>query len=259
MKTNTFKTLLGSALVTGALIALPTSAFALDASTTASMHINKNGIVRVVNAEVTSVSGNLITAVTRFKDTLANWVFTTNASTTIKVGAGATSTPAGIQVGDKISVAGALTSFGSTLGVNATKVLDLTTFASWKGKTGTVTSINNVNGTFVIDAGDKNFTVQTNASTTWATGATTTASFANLTIGTKVKVRGMLNTDKTVLTASSVTLSPVRVEVKKENNGSSHGLKNGHKDKEDRDNPGKHNGFLKLKSDLGFGLGLGDR
>ena len=257
MKTNTFKTLLGSITVAGALIALPTSAFALDASTTASMQINKNGIVRVVNAEVTSVSGNIITAVTNFKNSLANWVFTTNASTTIKTGIGATSTPSVVKVGDKISVAGALTAFGSTLSVNATKVLDITALASWRGMSGTVTSINATTGTFVIKSGDKTVTVQSNASTTWMTGATTTTPFTNLQIGAKVKLVGTLNADRTVITASKVTINPVKIEdtKKKENKGSSHGLKNGWKDKEDRDNSGEHKGFLNLKSDFNFGLG----
>jgi hypothetical protein len=247
MKTTTFKTLLGTLTLAGVLVALPTGAFAAEASTTSALQINKNGIARVVNAEVTSVSGNLISAVTHFKDTLASWVFTTNASTTIRTGAGATSTTSGIAVGDKISVAGALTSFGSTLGVTATRILDVTKLASWKGTSGTIQSINTTNGTFVVKLENRTVSVQTNATTTWATGATSTAAFANLTVGAKVKVTGMLNADKTILTASKVVVSPAKTDSKKESGDNDK--------KENKSNNGKHNGLLKLNSGLHLGWG----
>ncbi len=255
MKITTLKTLLGSLTVAGALVAFPLSASAAGATTTSSLHIGKNGVVHVVNAEVTSVSGNIINAVTYFKNTLATWAFTTNASTTIRVGTGATTTPSSIQIGDRIGVAGALTSFGSTIGVNATKILDLTAIASLRGTTGTVKTINTSNGTFVMTVGNKDITVQTNASTTWATKATTTLSLANLAVGTKVRVAGRLNPEHTILTASKVSIVPVKKEDdRKDNKGSFHGLKNGQKDKEDRDNSGEHNGFLKLRTGLGLDL-----
>lgn len=252
MKTNTFKTLLGTLAIAGALAAVPMSAFAADATSTGAVRINSNGSVRVVNAEVTSVTGNLISAITHFKDTLASWVFTTNASTTFRLGAGATTTPAGIptgiSVGDKISVSGALTSFGSTLGVTAAKVLDLTTRAFARGTTGTVQSINATTSTFVLLANGKNVTVQTSASTTWATGATTTGSLANVTVGAKVKVLGTFNADKTVLTASKVTINPGNV--KKEDKNDDKSNKTGNKENEDknddngnRGNSGKNNGL----------------
>lgn len=260
MKINTFKTLLGSLTIAGALVTLPLSAYALDASSTSALQIGQNGNIRVTNAEVTSVSGSIINAITRFKDTLATWAFTTNASTTIKLGNGATTT-AQIQAGDKISVLGVLSSLGSTFGINATQIRDLTSIDNFRGTTGTVKSINLTNATFVTTVDGKDITVATNASTTFAMAGTSTASsLATLAVGTKVNVIGTFNADKTVLTASKVTIKNFnkkedRDEDRKENKGSSHGLKNGHKDKEDRDNRGEHKGFFNLNSNLNLNLG----
>lgn len=254
MKINTFKTLLGSLTIAGALVALPLSAYALDASSTSALQIGENGVVHVRNAEVTSVSGSIINAVTRFKDTLATWAFTTNASTTVRLGNKATST-AQIQAGDKISVLGFLTSFGSTFGVNATKIRGLTSIAAFRGTTGTVKSINLANATFVTTVNGKDITIATNASTTFAmAGTSTVASLAKIAIGQKVTVLGTLNADKTILTAVKVTIKHPK-EDRNENEGSSHGLKNGQKDKEDRDNSGEHKGFLQVNSNLNLNLG----
>lgn len=255
MKTNTFKTLLGTLTIAGALVSLPLSAYALDASSTSALQIGTDGTVHVTNAEVTSVSGSIINAITRFKDTLATWAFNTNASTTIKLGNGATSA-ASIQTGDRISVLGILSSIGSTFGVDATTIHDLTLMISFRGTAGTVKSINLANATFVTTVDGKDVTVVTNASTTWATkGTSTQASLANLVVGGKVKVMGTFNADKTVLIASKVTIKSTKKEDDNENEGSSHGFKNGQKDKEDRDNSGEHKGFLQAASDLKLNLG----
>ncbi len=248
MKTNTLKTLFGSLIIAGAFIATPVATFAAGATTTSSVRINGDGIVRVVNAEVTSISGALINAVTRFKNNVVAWTFTTNASTTIAVNNSITATStAGINVGDRINVTGPLTALGSTISVTATKLRDITSTALFKVRTGTVQSINAGNGTFVLKTGDKLMTIQTNASTTYALG-TSTPAFSSLALNAKVAVAGIVNAENTIITASKVTFLSIGTTIKnkiKSNNGASHGLKNGWKDKEDRDNEGEHTGFLK--------------
>jgi hypothetical protein len=262
MKIHTTKTLLGSLALGGMLLALPLSSFAADASTTSAVRINGDGGVRVVNAEVTSVSGNLINAITRFKNSIANWTFTTNASSTVNAGANATSTSV-IRVGDKLDISGMLSSLGATISVDASKILDLTNIVSWRSNVGTVQSVNTTNGTFVLaqDNG-KTVTVQTNASTTLAL-STATSTLANLAVGSKVQVTGTLNGDASILTATKVALKIGDTEDRKEhkdNNGASHGKKKGWIKQEERANVSasssvnteSHGGLLKVRTGLGL-------
>lgn len=249
MKSSTTKTLFSSVVLAGALFSIPVAVFAENATTaTPQVRINGDGIVTVKNTEVTSISGNIINAVSRFKNTLLSWTFTTNASTTM---AGNT-LPADIQVGDKLSISGALSSFGSTIAVTVNKIMDINSMTSRRTKSGTVQSITMSNTTFVAKMGDKLITVQTNASTTFVFDgkATSTAAFTSLVVGGKVSVTGTLSTDGTTIIATKVSLKIEKESerVKKEkklNEGSNHGLKNGWKDKEDRTNSGEHKGFLK--------------
>ena len=185
MKKLTIAKTFGAAALLGAFAVTP--AFALDANS--SVTINADGNVRVINAEVTSISGNVINAVTHFKNLVTNWMFTTNASTTVKGGASATSSISGIAVGDKLDVAGILTSFGQPISITASKIVDFKTSSS----------------------------------------GTSTASSTNM----HKEGKGW--------------------------KGFLHGLKNGWKDKEDRDNnnkedrdnSGKHKGFLNVNLHLG--------
>ncbi len=265
MKTSSFKKLFGTLAIAGALVMVPSAFAETNASTTGSFTVNNSGIVHVKNAEVTSVSGNIVNAVSRFTNLVTSWVFTTNASTTIAVANATTSSTSNIKVGDKINVVGTLSALGSVISVNATKIVDTTSFALWKTKSGTVQSVNTANGTFVLKSDDKLITVQTNATTTFmitptATSLATTTTLGGLVIGSKVNVTGYMNPTKTVLTASKVTIKPLKLEVNKENkkktNGSNNGWKNGWKDKEDRTNNGEHKGFLKTNIGTNIGLGL---
>lgn len=266
MKTTSLKTLLGGAAVAGTLMFMPVAASALDANatTSSSLRINRDGAVKIVNAEVTSVTGNVINAITRFKNTVVNWAFSTNASTTVDV-ANATTPTNDVLAGDRINVVGTVTTFGSFLGLNATAIksfmpeLKERTATSTKlanGISGKITGVNTANGTFTMKTSkDRLVTVQTNASTTFklakATGTVTLASLAN---GSKVTVVGTANADGTVIVATQVIAKldddKNRDKDRKENKGSSHGLKNGWKDKEDRDNRGEHRGFLKTVLDI---------
>ena len=266
MKTTSIKKVFGSLAIATVLVAAP-SVFAADvnATTSSSVRINSDGIIHVVGAEVTSISGDVVNAITRFKNSVVNWSFTTNASTTINTNPTNITSSTSLRVGDKLNVTGLLSSFGTTIGVSATKIMDMTSFALAKGTSGTVTSVSTSTGTFVIKEDDKTITVQTNASTTFArTGTSTPQTFSLVTFNSKVKVTGTANTDGTIITATNVL---VKMDIeknrgdnrgnkdkKKENNGAKHALKNGWKDKEDRDNSGKHEGFIKADVNLGLGL-----
>lgn len=267
MKTKTLKTLLGGAAMAGTIMFMPIAASALDANatTSSSLRIDRNGTVSIMNAEVTSVTGNVISAITRFKNTVVNWAFATNASTTISV-SNTTALSNDVLVGDRINVTGAVTTIGSALGLNAasiksfmpmTKQHSTSTKATY-GVSGKVMSIHTGNGTFVVKTSNgKLVTVQTNASTTWKLAkATGTTSLANLATNAKVMVLGTASADGALLTATHVVAKldgDSEKKEKKSSKGSSHGLKNGWKDKEDRDNRGEHKGFLGVKFNLDLG------
>lgn len=214
MKTTTLKRVLGSALLAGTFALLPSATFAASATSSTSVHIGGNGIVRIINAEVTSISGNIINAVTNFKNNIVNWTITTNASTTIAANNSLTASTTDIHVGDKLRVTGPLSVIGSTLGVTATKVKDVTSTQSLHTKVGKIQSVNTANGTFVITTDNKQMTVQTNSATVLKNG-TTTVALASLAVNSYVKVTGVTNADTTVITASSVTVFPIGKDIRK--------------------------------------------
>ncbi len=212
MKKTNLKTLFSGIAIAGALMAIPVSTFAANASSTATVRINGDGIVHVINAEVTSISGNIINAVTRFKNSVVNWAFTTNTSTTIAANNSLTGTTTDIHVGDRLKVNGLVSAFGSTISVQANAIKDITSMASWRVKSGTIQSITTANGTFVLKQDDKLVTVQTNASTTFILGnkigsqtaSTTPMTFALLAVNSKVMVSGIMSADGTSMTATKV-------------------------------------------------------
>lgn len=256
MKTYSLKSLLGGAAIAGTIMFMPLAVSAFDTATTSSsVRINHDGKVSIVNAEVTSVTGNLITAITRFKNTIVNWAFATNASTTINV-VNATPVPNDIVVGDRLNVTGMVTTTGSSLGLDAISIKNFArplkekTATSTHAVTGKVVSVNITNGTFVMKTSkDTTVTVQTNASTTFKLAkSTTTSTLASLAQDAKVTVIGTANANGSILVATQIVAKLDDDKDKKDNKGSSHGLKNGWKEKEDRDNHGEHKGFLKLFS-----------
>lgn len=248
MKKNTFKTLLGGAALAGAMMFVPVSTFALDANaaSTSSLHVGRDGIVKVINAEVTAISGNLISAITRFKDNVVSWAFTTNATTTVAANDTVGTSTAGISVGDRLAVAGTLSSIGaSVINVNATAIKDITSTQNFRAKTGTVQSVNSANGTFTVKLkDDKVVTVQTNANTAWKG---TVATLATLPLNAKVVITGTANADNTVITATQVAVKGD----KKSDDTSSKGSKR------DWDDNGRHSGFF--KGSFGFNGGFNHR
>lgn len=222
MKTTSMKSLFGKLAIAGAFMAIPVSTYALDTTTNASVDINRDGIIRVMGAEVTSISGSVINAVANFKNTLINLAFTTNASTTLNTSVNGTATTslAGLSAGDKINVAGTLGSLGSIIGINATNVREVgsTTKATSTVKTGvkvgTVQSVNTQNGTFVLKSDDKLITVQTTSGTQFMMG-TTTLSLATLPVNTKILVTGTMTSSTTMTATHIVAKADVKDLVKK--------------------------------------------
>jgi hypothetical protein len=110
--------------------------------------------------------------------------------------------------------------------------------------------VNTANGTFAMKTSkDRLVTVQTNADTSFKLrfiGGV--AALANLAADAKVLVVGTLSADGSTIIASQVIAKSGddkgKGENEDENNGFSHGLKNGWKDKNERDNRGMHKGFL---------------
>lgn len=270
MKTSNLKTLFSGIAIAGALMAIPVSTFAANASTTAAVRINGDGMVHVINAEVTSISGNIINAVTRFKNSVVNWAFTTNASTTIAANNSLTGTTADIGVGDRLKVNGLVSAFGSTISVQANAIKDITSMASWRVKSGTVQSVNTANGTFVLKQDDKLVTVQTNASTTFTlankTASTTPVTLALLTVNSKVMVSGVMNAEGTSMTATKVTVK------KTDDNKSKHEWKKEWKDawksnhesmkesrKEDNEKDDKNHNDRQSLLNSNLGISFGNR
>ena len=206
------KKTLGSVALLSALLVAPSAFADTTATTTGQAMIGHNGNVVVRNAEVTSVSGNVVNAIARFANIVTSWVFTTNASTTIGANNTTSATIADIHVGDHINVAGTLSALGAVVSVNASKIMDKTSMANFKSKVGTIQSVNTGNGTFILKTGDKTLTVQTNAATAFtvktSATSTVTTTLAALPINGKVEVQGTVNTDGTILTATKVLVKP---------------------------------------------------
>ena len=257
MKITSIKKVFGSLAVATVLVTAP-SVFAADvnATTSSSVRINSDGIVHVVGAEVTSISGTIVTALSHFKNTIVTWTFATNASTTVNTNPTTVDSTTDIRVGDRLNVTGALSAFGSTISVNATKIKDMTTLALWRGRTGTVHSVNIANGTFVLMSNDKLITVQTNASTTFgfAPATSTVPTLATLALNSRVVVAGISNSNGTVITATKVIVTTNSSTVVK-NNDKNHDSKNESKDKKEHEDNGKHKGLLKTHFNLGVGVG----
>jgi hypothetical protein len=236
MNSYTTKKALGSLTILSALILAPSAFADTHATTTGQVSIGRNGHVIVKNAEVTSVSGNVVNALARFANTITSWVFTTNASTTIGANNSMSAATSDIHVGDRINVAGTLASLSATASVNASRILDKTSMAMWRSKSGTVQSVDLANGTFVLKTEEKVFTVKTSVTTVFTAKPTATSTvatnLAGLAVGRKAEVTGTINADGTVLSASKVLVKPLIAVNEKKNNG-------------------KHKGFFKLGLALG--------
>ena len=207
MKITPIKAFFSSLTIASAMFMIPSSTFATETNVVSpSIHVNESGDIKLTGAEVTSVTGNIINTVLRFKNTVTPVAITTNASTTIKAGSSTDALLTSIKVGDKLNISGFLTGLGTTFTITAQEIHDITSFVSMSGKSGIVQSVNVANNTFVIKTNnDKMITVQNNASTTFLLGNKATSTMAQaVTINAKVEVKGFLNTEGTILTATKV-------------------------------------------------------
>lgn len=204
---NRIQKIVTSAAVVSLLAAAPffASASSLNASSSARVGINHDGIVRVIGADVTAVGNGFVNAMTTFGSTILNWVVNISAATKIQANGSTSASTTDIKVGDHISFTGALTNVGSSLSVAASKIRDLTTFPAHRFGAGTVLSVNASEGSFVISKGRHTVTVQTNASTTIKADGSA-ATLSSLQAGDKVKVAGTASADGSVVTASNIVV-----------------------------------------------------
>lgn len=207
---NRIQTIVSSAVITTLFAVAPFAASAdtLGAKASTGVFINPDGIVRVIGASVTAVSGDVVTAVTSIGSVVLNWAVNVSDSTKVAVNGAVSTSTAGIKAGDKISFMGSLSSsVGTSLSVAATKIRDLADFSVRHIGAGTVSSVNSANGSFVLTSNNRTVTVQTTASTT-ITVSGVTSNFASLAVNQKAVVAGVANADGSVITATTVTVRP---------------------------------------------------
>lgn len=226
------------------MVAVPTTTLALDVTSTTKLYVEDSGNLHVSGAEVTSVSGNIINAVTRFKDSVVNMVITTNASTTIAANNSKTATTADIQTGDKLSISGMLTGFGSTISLTATKIRDITSMQYWRVKSGNITSVSPASNSFTITHGKINLVVQLTASTTIRLANDAAGTISGLKVGDRVKTSGLIRNDGSLLVASTV-------QVKDDGEAKRKGDKEDHKKDTERKN--QRSFFFSSKNDVHLG------
>lgn len=125
---HSIKKIMGSATL-AALMLMPLAASAdtIGAHAGTGVFIATNGIVRVIGAEVASISGNVVSAVTSLGGVLINWNVTATSTTKVIANGSASSTVADIHVGDKIGFVGTALSTSSPFFVTASKIRDITT------------------------------------------------------------------------------------------------------------------------------------
>jgi len=235
--------------------------------------LSADGMVRVMGATVTAVSGNVINATASFGGSVLNWIINVSADTKIFADGSRSASTTALTVGEKIAFSGSATATsGPAIIVSAKKVVD----SSWKDFrkiAGIVAAVNSANGTYIVETKkDTNVTVQTNANTEWKVGpstslgaSTTTGAFNSVAVGSWISALGTLSADGSVLTASSIAVRLEQIpqqlrdlkerweNVKDEWKDARKEWKEDHKDKDDGDRDlhlGTH-----LKGFLGVGFG----
>ena len=164
-----------------------------------------NALVR--GAKVTGISGSTLTVTTTAGASALSWAVITDSATAFVTSSGSGSSLAQISVGDTVSFAGALT--GAGLSVKAQAVKDWTLGANERSVSGKVQSINSAGTSLVLGSGsdsNKNVTVQFSASTSVVLNGIA-STFASIQVGDKVKAKGTINADGTILTATSAVVT----------------------------------------------------
>ena len=204
----------GSLIVAGALTLLPFAALAENdrpiirpAVPGVEVAITNDGHVLVRGAKVTAVNGNTITAQTVWGATTMNWMVNAGEAEFLNVN-GSNSALAQVSVGDTISFAGSWNPNGAALNLNARIVKDWSVGSRTVTVTGKVSSINSGATSLVLAKSEDNktITVQFNGATVINVNDATTT-FSTIQTGDTIKVKGTVNADATILTATNVSFT----------------------------------------------------
>lgn len=178
--------------------------------------LSADGVVRVMGATITAVSGNVINATTAIGGTVLNWIVNTDAATKVVAAGSVSANTSALAVGDKILFGGTATATsGPATVVKANVVVDATSMKDYGAVTGTVAALSTTeSGTFQITTKKgATVTVKTNASTVIKLN-NATSTFSSIAVGSTITAKGLLNTDGTVITASNVTVKTDPVQPK---------------------------------------------
>lgn len=110
-----------------------------------------------------------------------------------------------LAIGDKLMVVGKLLEDGT---VNANLIKDESVHVTFLARNGEVKSIDTAASTFVLKNDNKEFKVYVTANTVFAKAGIKKATFADLVIGDKVTVRGVIRQAANEITADSVVIRP---------------------------------------------------
>ena len=197
--------------------------------------LSSGGSLRVMSANVTSVTGGDVNATVPFGNSVLNFVVKTDAQTKLngKLLTNSAVVLGQLKVGDKVSFSGTVTSSTSSSIVvdadhlvaralyNTAKVENKTTFQ------GEVKAVNTADSSFTLQL--KNG-VSTKVAVNTSTAVTvdgTTSTLSALLVGEEVKVTGELNAEGTVVTASKVVAESDRSDKDDKDKGDDNKKDNG--------------------------------
>ncbi len=119
-------------------------------------------------------------------------------------------TAANVLVGDRVVVSGPVTTSSGTTSVAATSIWIIA--PEGRELEGLVGTVNTSGGSFTLERGSQQFTVDVSTTTTYRERGVTNASFANIQSGDRVHVRGSFATgtnNTVVFNAAAVAIEPV--------------------------------------------------
>jgi hypothetical protein len=189
------------------IVNTPSASGPAAVGSTLEMHINNNGSVLVRGAKITSISGSTINATEAWGSFSVNWVINTTSSTKLQLRYGAAATFSEFSVGDYISFSGSMNTTQSTATVNANVVKDFSAQEAHASFSGTVSSVNSSNTSFVLaTSAHGNVTVTVSPSTVIKHGSAT-STFSTIATGQTIShTTGVWNNLTNTLQAEEVTI-----------------------------------------------------
>ena len=204
--TQFFITAVVASAAIGAFAGIASAADSNNSGLGVSVDVSAKGDALVRGAEVTAVSDTQVNAETSWGSAVLNWVVKTDSETDYVGKNEKDIARSEIKVGDTISFKGSIDQAISGLTVKAKTVKDWSKAQAKTKLEGTVTSINTSLNSFVVTNGNSTTTVETNSSTKFS-DRDGSASFADIFLNAKVKLKGMFNASSTVFTASEVDIA----------------------------------------------------